>query len=106
LEKFKALKARDEQTHRTELRTVDDVGRVRNHLAQVYTNASKIYLLQEDAQAAEEHLLKAAEVDPNYVDRIEVRWIGGGVDIVEDIDVDRLILITEGAETVEVVAAR
>ncbi|NQT16131.1 MAG: tetratricopeptide repeat protein [Planctomycetes bacterium] len=67
LEEFKALKARDEQAHRTQLKAQDDVRRVRSHLAQVYTNASKIYLLQEDAQAAEEHLLRAAEVDPDYV---------------------------------------
>jgi len=72
LEKFKALKARDEETHRTQLKTVDDVRRVRGHLAQVYTNASKIYLLQEDARAAEEHLLKAAEVDPDYVECSQV----------------------------------
>jgi hypothetical protein len=31
------------------------------------------------------------------VDRIEVRWIGGGVDILEDVAVDRLATIAEGA---------
>jgi len=30
------------------------------------------------------------------VDRVEVRWLGGGVDIVEDLVADRLITITEG----------
>ncbi|NQT83969.1 CRTAC1 family protein [bacterium] len=30
------------------------------------------------------------------VDRIEVHWIGGGVDILEDLAVDRLLTITEG----------
>ncbi|MFC1792744.1 CRTAC1 family protein [Planctomycetota bacterium] len=30
------------------------------------------------------------------VDRIEVRWIGGGIDVFENIDVDRLITLTEG----------
>lgn len=30
------------------------------------------------------------------VDRIEVRWIGGGVDVVENVPVDRSITITEG----------
>jgi len=40
------------------------------------------------------------------VDRIEVRWIGGGVDVVEDVEVDRRIVITEGAEAVEVMATR
>ena len=31
------------------------------------------------------------------IDRIEVRWIGGGVDIFKDISVDQLLKITEGA---------
>jgi hypothetical protein len=31
------------------------------------------------------------------VDRIEVRWIGGGVDIFKDVAVDRLLTITEGS---------
>jgi hypothetical protein len=30
------------------------------------------------------------------VDRVEVRWIGGGVDVVEDVAVDRVLSITEG----------
>jgi hypothetical protein len=30
------------------------------------------------------------------VDRIEVRWIGGGVDVLEDVAVDQLLVITEG----------
>ncbi|TSA55237.1 MAG: CRTAC1 family protein [Planctomycetaceae bacterium] len=31
------------------------------------------------------------------VDRIEVRWIGGGIDVFKDIEVDQLLTITEGA---------
>jgi hypothetical protein len=31
------------------------------------------------------------------VDRIEVRWIGGGLDVLEDVPADRLVTITEGA---------
>ena len=31
------------------------------------------------------------------IDRIEVRWIGGGVDVFKDIAVDQLLTITEGA---------
>lgn len=31
------------------------------------------------------------------IDRIEVRWIGGGVDVFEDINVDQLITLTEGS---------
>jgi hypothetical protein len=30
------------------------------------------------------------------IDRIEVRWIGGGVDTFKDIAVDQLLTITEG----------
>jgi hypothetical protein len=30
------------------------------------------------------------------VDRIEVRWIGGGTDVLEDFDADRLLLVREG----------
>ncbi len=33
----------------------------------------------------------------NRVDRIEVRWIGGGVDVLQNIAADRLVIITEGA---------
>ena len=32
----------------------------------------------------------------NKVDQIRVKWIGGGVDIVQDVSVDRLITIVEG----------
>ena len=31
------------------------------------------------------------------VDRIEVRWIGGGIDVFKDVEVDQLLTITEGA---------
>jgi hypothetical protein len=30
------------------------------------------------------------------VDRLEVRWIGGGVDVVEDMALDRLLTVFEG----------
>jgi len=32
------------------------------------------------------------------IDRVEVRWIGGGVDVLKDVPVDRLITITEGKD--------
>ena len=35
--------------------------------------------------------------DKKKVDRIEVRWIGGGVDVIENIDADRFVTITEGS---------
>ena len=33
----------------------------------------------------------------NHVDRIEVHWIGGGVDVLENVRADRLLTITEGS---------
>ena len=30
-------------------------------------------------------------------DRIEIRWIGGGVDVLEDVTVDRILTVAEGA---------
>jgi hypothetical protein len=42
--------------------------------------------------------------DRNKVDRIEVRWIGGGVDVFENIAVDQLITLTEGSSKVRSVA--
>jgi hypothetical protein len=30
-------------------------------------------------------------------DRIEVRWIGGGIDVLKDVAVDQLLTITEGS---------
>jgi hypothetical protein len=35
------------------------------------------------------------------LDRIEVHWIGGGVDVFEDISVDRLVTLAEGDSKVE-----
>ena len=35
--------------------------------------------------------------DRKKADRIEVRWIGGGVDMFEDISADRFVTLTEGA---------
>lgn len=35
--------------------------------------------------------------DREKVDRIEVQWIGGGVDVLEDIAVDQVLTITEGS---------
>jgi len=32
----------------------------------------------------------------NRVDRIEVRWISGGIDVYQNIAVDQLVVLTEG----------
>jgi len=34
------------------------------------------------------------------IDRIEVRWVGGGVDVLENIDADRLVTITETVKSI------
>jgi hypothetical protein len=34
----------------------------------------------------------------DHIDRIEVRWIGGGVDVLEEVAVDKLMVITEGTK--------
>jgi hypothetical protein len=39
--------------------------------------------------------------DREKVDRIEVRWIGGGIDVFKDIAVDRLVTLTEGSSKIE-----
>jgi len=31
------------------------------------------------------------------IDRVEVRWIGGGVDVIKDVRIDKLLVITEGS---------
>ena len=31
------------------------------------------------------------------IDRIEVHWIGGGIDVFEDVAVDQLLTLTEGS---------
>ncbi|MEE8577110.1 MAG: CRTAC1 family protein, partial [candidate division Zixibacteria bacterium] len=36
------------------------------------------------------------------VDRIEVRWIGGGIDVFENIKVNKLLTISEGSTTAEI----
>ena len=36
----------------------------------------------------------------NRADRIEVRWVGGRVDVIEDIAVDQLVTIREGGEVI------
>ena len=35
----------------------------------------------------------------NRIDRIEVRWIGGGLDVFEDVAVDQLLTITQGSSS-------
>jgi hypothetical protein len=36
----------------------------------------------------------------NKVDRIEVRWIGGGTDVFKDIAVDQRVTLVEGGQLI------
>jgi hypothetical protein len=38
----------------------------------------------------------------DHIDRVEVRWIGAGVDVLENVPVDRVLTITEGEEKADV----
>ncbi|HUT89719.1 MAG TPA: tetratricopeptide repeat protein [Thermoguttaceae bacterium] len=62
MEKFKELKARDEQAHRDWLRTGDDLPRVQKDASEILTAAGKAYLAQGDPQTAETLLLRAVEL--------------------------------------------
>ena len=35
--------------------------------------------------------------DHGRIDRIEVRWLGGGMDVLENVDVDQFLVIVEGS---------
>lgn len=76
LEKFKALKARDEQAHRDQLKALDDLARIRSHLAYVYAAAGKVYLANGDFGTGEEYLLKATELAPDEAEcRTVLAWL-------------------------------
>lgn len=76
MERFKALKARDEQTHREGLKLSDDAATVGEAVADIYAAAGNVYLAHGDVQTAEAHLLKAAGLAPNHVTSREVlAWL-------------------------------
>jgi len=64
LERFKALKERDEQQHRESLKGVDRLADMRLDAAQARLAAARVYLLHGEFQAAEEHLLRACQLAP------------------------------------------
>ena len=75
-ERFKLLKAQDAQRHREGLKAADDVARVREALAELYTSAGKVYLGHGEVSTAEEHLRKAAEIDPDFAEcRQVLAWL-------------------------------
>lgn len=66
LERFKALKARDEQAHRNELKTEElGLARVRQGVAEVLLAAAKAFLAQNDPKTGETLLIRARELDPS-----------------------------------------
>jgi len=76
MERFKALKARDEQTHRNGLKQSDDISTVGEAVADIYAAAGKVYLAHGEVQKAEAHLLKAAGLAPNHVPSRELlAWL-------------------------------
>ena len=66
MEKFKELKAVDEQAHRDWLKTGDDLPRVRKNASEIITKAAKAYLARGDPQTAETLLLRAVELGPSH----------------------------------------
>jgi len=64
LERFKALKERDEQSHRESLKGVDPLADLRVDVAQARLSAAKVYLWHRELQPAEGHLLRACELAP------------------------------------------
>ncbi len=76
MEKFKQLKARDEQAHREWLKTGDDLPRVQKSVSEVLTAAGKAYLAQGDAQTAEKVLVRAVELCPTAPECYQVlAWL-------------------------------
>ena len=65
LDCFKALKSRDEQAHRNELKTEElGLSRVRQGVAEVLLAAAKGYLAGNDPKTAESLLIRARKLDP------------------------------------------
>ena len=75
-ERFKVLKAEEEESHRTGVRTADYEATVRYQVAGLFTAAAKAYLFHGDPQTAETSLLRAIEVCPTHLGSIEtIVWL-------------------------------
>jgi tetratricopeptide (TPR) repeat protein len=68
MKKFKALKGRDLKAYDDALKTQDSVFHVRWGVAEACMAASKVYLVHGDAQAAEAHLRRGADVCPTHLE--------------------------------------
>ena len=76
LDRFKVLKARDEQAHRDELKKNRDVAGMRTAVAEVCSTAGKVYLSHGDAATAEQHLRGAIDCDPDLAEPRQVlAWL-------------------------------
>lgn len=65
LDRFKELKARDEQAHRDELKNKElGLSRVQESIAEVLIAAAKGFLAQNDPKTAEQLLIRARELAP------------------------------------------
>jgi tetratricopeptide (TPR) repeat protein len=63
--KFQELQSHRDQRRRQELKTRDDMARVRQEVASTYADAARVYIVRGDAQAGERRLLRARELAPN-----------------------------------------
>lgn len=68
-EKFRKARAGEEASHRDSLRAPrDSASDLRHGVAEVYTAASRVYLLYGQAQAAERLLVRASELGPTWAE--------------------------------------
>jgi len=65
--RFRELRERDTQAHRDYLNTFDDAAEARAKVAEVYAAASRVYLLYNQAEEAEELLLRARRLEPAHL---------------------------------------
>ena len=67
MEKFRVLKARDEQIHRDDLQVLDNIDQVRSDVAWALTESGKVYMARGDFDTGQQHWQRAIELDPNHV---------------------------------------
>ena len=76
LDQFQILKDRDEQAHRDLLKSTQDVNDVRTAVAEICSSAGKVFLAHGEVATAEEHLLRAMELDAELAEPRQVlAWL-------------------------------
>lgn len=65
--KFKALKAKDVESHRSDLKVHDDVANFRYFVAQTHVDAANVHLIHVSPVAADAHLVQAARIVPMHL---------------------------------------